>query len=196
MRKQPRLADTLAQLAHAGLDDFYRGDIAREIAADLEALGSPVTRADLQAYEARWREPLSIKTKTATLYNTPVPTQGLASLLILGIYERLGALDVDSVDHAHALIEATKRAFAHRDRACVDFEIATEDFERLLSPASLQAEADRGSTCAAPRPGRCRPNRATRSGWAPSTRTASRSPTSSRSIGNTAPASCCRAPAS
>ena len=77
-------AETLAHLAHAGLDDFYRGDVAREIAADLEALGSPVTRADLKAYEARWREPLSIKTRDATLYNTPVPTQGLASLLILG----------------------------------------------------------------------------------------------------------------
>ena len=37
MRKQPRLADTLAHLAHAGLDDFYRGDVAREIAADLDA---------------------------------------------------------------------------------------------------------------------------------------------------------------
>ena len=143
MRAQKQLAETLAQLAHAGLDDFYLGDVAREIAADLEALGSPVTRADLRAYQARWREPLSIKTKSATIYNTPVPTQGLASLLILGIYERLGVNEIDGVEHAHALIEASKRAFAHRDRACVDFEIATEDFERLLSPASLQAEADR-----------------------------------------------------
>ncbi len=143
VRKQPKTGETLAQLAHAGLDDFYRGDIAREIATDLEALGSPVTRADLRAYQARWREPLSIKTKSATLYNTPVPTQGLASLLILGIYERLGVGEIDGVEHAHALIEATKRAFVHRDRACVDFEIATADFERLLSPASLQAEAER-----------------------------------------------------
>jgi oxamate amidohydrolase len=142
LRRQDRLAQTLAQLADEGFDDFYRGDVAREIAADLEALGSPVTRADLKAYEARWREPLSIKTHGATLYNTPAPTQGLASLLILGICERLGAKDVESVDHAHALIEATKRAFVHRDRACVDFEIATEDFDQLLSPASLQAEAD------------------------------------------------------
>ena len=142
LRRQDKLAQTLAQLADEGFDDFYRGDVAREIAADLEEIGSPVTRADLKAYEARWREPLSIKTRGATLYNTPVPTQGLASLLILGICERLGAKDVDSVDHAHAMIEATKRAFVHRDRACIDFEIAIEDFEGLLSPASLQAEAD------------------------------------------------------
>ncbi len=141
LRKQPRLGDTLAHLVHAGLDDFYRGDIAREIAVDLEAAGSPVTRADLKAYEARWREPLSIKTRAATLYNTPVPTQGLASLLILGIYEHLNVRDVEGVEHAHAMIETFKRAFVHRDRACVDFELATTDFERLLAPASLAAEA-------------------------------------------------------
>jgi gamma-glutamyltranspeptidase/glutathione hydrolase len=143
MRKQVKLADTLAHLAAAGLDDFYRGDVAREIAADLEELGSPVTRADLKAYQARWREPLSIKTRQATLYNTPAPTQGLASLMILGVYERLGISEIDGVDHAHGLIEASKRAFAHRDLHCVDFDIATADFDRLLSPASLQAEADR-----------------------------------------------------
>ena len=141
MRKQPKLAETLAQLAEAGLEDFYRGDIARELAADLDALGSPVTRADLKAYSARWREPLSIKTSQAVLYNTPVPTQGLASLMILGIYDRLGVKDIESVDHAHALIEATKRAFVHRDRACIDFDHATEDFAALLSPGSLAGDA-------------------------------------------------------
>ena len=142
MRKQPQLAETLTQLADAGLEDFYRGDIARELSHDLDKLGSPITRADLKAYSARWREPLSIKTRNATLFNTPAPTQGLASLMILGIYERLGVKDIDSVDHAHALIEASKRAFVHRDRACVDFDHATEDFDKLLSSTTLQADAE------------------------------------------------------
>jgi gamma-glutamyltranspeptidase/glutathione hydrolase len=143
VRSQPKLAETLAHLAAAGLDDFYRGDAAREIAADLDAAGSPVTRADLKSYGARWREPLTMKTGAATLYNTPVPTQGLASLMILGVYERLGVREIGGVDHAHALIEASKRAFAYRDRACVDYEIATADFDRLLSPATAEAEAAR-----------------------------------------------------
>ncbi len=142
IRKFTRLADTLDQLAHAGLDDFYRGDVAREIAADLERLGSPVTRADLAAYRARWREPLSLRLKNATLYNTPAPTQGLASLMMLGLYERLAPRSVDGFEHAHALIESFKRAQAVRDRVCVDFEIATDDFGALLSPDVLDAEAD------------------------------------------------------
>ncbi len=50
---QTAFAATLEQLPHAGLDDFYRGDVGREIAADLEKIGSPVTRSDLERYRAR-----------------------------------------------------------------------------------------------------------------------------------------------
>ncbi len=125
MRRAPRLAETFAQLAHAGLADFYRGDVAHEIAADLERIGAPVTRADLRRYQGAWREPLSLRLADATLYNTPAPTQGLASLMLLGLYERLGVRSLDSFAHAHALIEAAKRALTIRNEACVDFAYAT-----------------------------------------------------------------------
>jgi gamma-glutamyltranspeptidase/glutathione hydrolase len=46
--KQAEFAATLEHLSHAGLDDFYRGDVGREIAGDLERIGSPVTRVDLE----------------------------------------------------------------------------------------------------------------------------------------------------
>jgi gamma-glutamyltranspeptidase/glutathione hydrolase len=80
--KQSALAFTLDHIARAGLQDFYRGDVGREIAADLEKIGSPVTREDLKGYHARIADPLSIKLKAGTVYNTPPPTQGLASLII------------------------------------------------------------------------------------------------------------------
>ena len=83
------LADTLDQLAHAGLADFYRGDVGREIAADLERIESPVTRKDLERYRARVVQPLSVRLRHSTVYNLPPPSQGLASLLILGMFERL-----------------------------------------------------------------------------------------------------------
>src|SRR5690606_751575 len=60
--KQPALAATLDHHAHAGLDDFYRGDVGREVAADLDRIGSPVTRADLEGYRAIVAEPLSVVT--------------------------------------------------------------------------------------------------------------------------------------
>ena len=68
-RKVPALANTLEHLAREGLEQFYRGDIAREIGADAEKIGSPLTRADMEKYNAVWRDPLALKLKDVTLYN-------------------------------------------------------------------------------------------------------------------------------
>lgn len=152
-RAQDRLAETLDQLAHAGLMDFYRGDVAREIAADLARIGSPVTREDLRRQEARWRAPLGVRLADATAFNAPPPTQGLASLMILGLFERLNVARADSFEHIHGLVEATKRAFAVRDRECADFEWPTSDPERWLARDVLEREAQAISmTRAAPFP--------------------------------------------
>jgi gamma-glutamyltranspeptidase/glutathione hydrolase len=123
--RQPALAATLDHLAAAGLDDFYRGDVGREIAADLARIGSPVTRIDLERTRAVLAEPLSVTFDDAagtagTLYNTPPPTQGLASLIILALFNRLRVKEPESFDHIHGLIEATKRAFRVRDRIITD----------------------------------------------------------------------------
>jgi len=139
--KQVMLADTIDQLAHAGLDDFYRGDVGREIADDLERIGSPVTRNDLARYRALLREPLELRLESAMLYNTPPPTQGLASLIILGLFERLRVAQAEGFDHVHGLIEATKRAFRIRDRIVTDQDRLPDRPERYLEPAFLDAEA-------------------------------------------------------
>jgi gamma-glutamyltranspeptidase/glutathione hydrolase len=140
-RRPIALADTLERLTRAGLDDFYRGDVAHEIAADLEKIGSLVTREDLRRYEAKTRKPLSLRLGDRVLYNSPPPTQGLASLLILGMFERLGVKRRDSFEHIHGLIEATKRAMAIRDRVCTDHGQLRHDPRAFLSDAALAREA-------------------------------------------------------
>ncbi len=137
---QPRMADTLDQIARAGYADYYRGDIAVEIAADLEEIGSPVTRDDLRRHEARLTTPLQLKLADCTLFNTPPPTQGLASLIILGLFDRLGVKRGEGFDHIHGLIEATKRAFAVRDAEVTDPAYAN-DLKPFLEAAWLDAEA-------------------------------------------------------
>ncbi|HVG52514.1 MAG TPA: gamma-glutamyltransferase [Xanthobacteraceae bacterium] len=141
--KQSALAATLDHLAHAGLADFYRGDIAREIAADLERIGSPVTRADLKDYAATVQEPLSIKLESGTLYNSPPPTQGLASLIILALYERLHVADAESFDHIHGLVEATKRAFRVRDKVVTDPARMTAPLQSFLENSFLDMQLQR-----------------------------------------------------
>ncbi len=138
--KQPALAATLEYLAQQGLDDFYRGDVGREVAADLERIGSPVTRADLQACRAVLTEPLSVALDVGTLYNTPPPTQGLASLIILALYERLAVREAEGFDFVHGLVEATKRAFRVRDAFVTDPDRLPAPLARFLAPQFLDAE--------------------------------------------------------
>jgi gamma-glutamyltranspeptidase/glutathione hydrolase len=141
--KQPAFANTLDHLAQAGLHDFYRGDVGREIAADLERIGSPVTRADLERFRAAVEAPLSVETPAGTLYNAPPPTQGLASLIILALFARLRVTEGEGFEHIHGLIEATKRAFRVRDRVVTDPDKITVDLGRFLSPAFLDGEVEK-----------------------------------------------------
>ena len=143
LRHAKALGATLAHLAKNGLDDFYRGDVAREMAEDLARIGSPVTREDLRKYEARTREPLALRLKGRTLYNAPPPTQGLASLIILGIFEELGVKGDDGFAHLHALVEATKRGLAIRDKVCTDFAQLEHDPKDFLTREAMAREAGR-----------------------------------------------------
>ena len=141
--KQIALAATLDQLANAGLDDFYRGDVGREIAADLERIGSPVTREDLRRYHAAVKEPLSVTLDVGTVFNTPAPTQGLASLLILALYQRLRVTEAEGFDFAHGLVECTKRAFRVRDRYVTDPVQLPHPPARYLDAKFLDIEAQK-----------------------------------------------------
>ena len=141
-RRNPALADTLSQLATAGFDDFYRGDIAREIAADLEEIGAARDPGRLQGLPGgRARTAAGAAAGPHTLYNTAPPTQGLAALLILGIYERLGIVGPEGVAHHHGLIEATKRAFLIRDRVVTDYGRLDHDPALFLTPEVYEREA-------------------------------------------------------
>ena len=145
--KQNALAATLLHLAQVGLDDFYRGDVGREIAADLERVGSPVTRRDLERYKATPAEPLSVVLPTGTVYNTDAPTQGVVSLMILAVFARLGVSEAEGFDHIHGLVEATKRGMRMRDRIVTDPNYLAHSLDRVLDDRTIAGEAmkiDRG----------------------------------------------------
>lgn len=139
--KAERLRDTLEQFAWEGYGDFYRGDVAAEIAADLQAAGSPVTRDDLKRQRADLVTPLSVELADATVFNMPPPTQGIASLIILGLFDRLKVTRAESFEHIHGLIEATKRAWVIRDREVAD-PLFSGDLKPYLEPAWLDTEAE------------------------------------------------------
>jgi len=137
---QPRLAAVFDQLGR-GLDDFYRGDLAKSVAADLEALGSPLSLPDLADYQARFVDPLSVDLSVGTVWNLPPPTQGVSSLAILALFDHLGIAAPEGFDHIHCLVEATKKAFAWRNAHVGDPAAMTADPRAFLAPAALDALA-------------------------------------------------------
>ncbi|MDX2259108.1 MAG: gamma-glutamyltransferase family protein [Hyphomicrobiaceae bacterium] len=141
--RNPRLAATLERLAAAGLDDFYRGDLARQMARELEAAGSPLRLADFERHHALAVSPLAVRLTHGTAYGMPPPTQGLASMMILGLYERLGVAEAEGFAHVHGLVEATKQAFMIRDAHVTDPAYMTVDPAAYLAPAALDARASR-----------------------------------------------------
>ena len=136
---QPRLAHTLKRLAGDGLDSFYRGSLAADIAADLRAVGAPVGAADLAQYRAQCVTPLHYSHGCGELFNMTLPTQGVVSLAILGIAEHAGLARVapESADYVHVLVEATKQAFSLRDRHVADPAVAGVDPQSLLESRHL-----------------------------------------------------------
>jgi oxamate amidohydrolase len=138
-QRQPALAQTLRRLTQDGFDAFYRGELAREIADDLAAVGSPVTLDDLAAFRARRVTPLHLRHSLGDLYNMTPPTQGLVSLMILGLVDRLGIANVavDGVDYVHLIVEATKQAFRVRDAHVTDPDHMTLDPQDALTDAFL-----------------------------------------------------------
>lgn len=141
--KLPALGETLERLGREGTESFYRGPLARDIAHDLAAAGAPVTLDDLAACHATRVTPLQVDLPGVRLFNFPPPTQGLASLMILGIFSRLGVREADGFAHLHGLIEATKQAFLVRDRVVGDPGTMREDPRAFLTDDVLDRLAAR-----------------------------------------------------
>jgi len=155
LMKLSALGATLRQIGRAGTADFYRGGLARQIAADLNRCGAPVAAADLAAHTAQRRAPLSVLIEGARLFNFPPPTQGLASLMILALFERLAVREAESFDHIHGLIEAAKQAFLVRDRIIGDPASMTTNPADYLAATKLDelaARIDRKRALAWPAP--------------------------------------------
>ncbi|MDG9761023.1 gamma-glutamyltransferase family protein [Pseudomonas sediminis] len=142
--RQPRLADTLEHMARHGLADFYHGDLARRMAQELEQLGSPLRLSDFHAHQAIERTPLELQHSHGRVFNMPPPTQGLVSLMILGIMDRLPGSKADhlSADYVHSAVEAVKQAFKVRDQHITDPLHMSVDPTSFLRPDALDEMAD------------------------------------------------------
>ena len=138
---QKPLAATLRRLAAEGLSSYYSGELARTHTAFLEETGSPLRFRDFAAYQARMVDPLHVETAHGRLMNMTPPTQGVASLMILALFDRLGVREAEGFEHLHGLIEATKQAFIVRNAGLGDPDFMAEPAQAWLADDSLDALA-------------------------------------------------------
>lgn len=114
---QPELGATFARLQQRGPNEFYTGQTAQLIAADMKRHNGLLTLDDLRGYIAKEREPLRGSYRGYEIISMPPPSSGGAVLLeMLNILEgyELKKLDWASSDRYHLMTEAMRRAFADR----------------------------------------------------------------------------------
>ncbi|MDX2267320.1 MAG: gamma-glutamyltransferase [Bryobacter sp.] len=136
MVKQPELAATIARMQKKGGREFYEGETARRIAADMAANGGLITAEDLRSYQAVAREPL-----TTTYRGYPILTSAPSSSGGMVVIEMLNMLEnfelplgmEGSAMHRHLLAETMKRAFRDRLLYAGDPEYKQIPVARLTS---------------------------------------------------------------
>lgn len=141
--RNPAFAATLRRIAEGGADAFYRGAIAAEIAATVQTAPrhpTDMTLADLAGYRAKARPPVCAPYRRWTVCGMPPPTSGgVAVLEILGLLERfdLSALAPESAEAVHLIAEASRLAFADRNRYLADSDFVEVPVARLLDRGYL-----------------------------------------------------------
>lgn len=142
--KQPDLAWTLERIATAGAEDFYRGEIAKKIVADMEAHGGLISMSDLAAYEAKLREPIATDYRGLQVVTMPPASSGGVALLeMLNMLERfnLKAMGHNSASTIHILSETMKLAYADRRKSLGDPDFVQNPVSTLISKAYAQERA-------------------------------------------------------
>jgi len=144
--KNPALAETLEALA-ADADALNTGPIAGDIARAVQSYAANpglMTVADLAAYEPKRRRAVCGAFLAYRVCGMPPPSSGpLTLLMILGLAERLGMPDLDpaSADWAHLFAEASRVAFADRNRYMADPDFVPQPVQGLLDPGYLDRRA-------------------------------------------------------
>jgi gamma-glutamyltranspeptidase / glutathione hydrolase len=132
--RQPELAHTLEQLAR-NPDDFYRGEMARELAAIVRKGGGLITAGDLATYEVKERQPVRGTYRGYEIIGAPPPSSGGVALIeILNMLEGydLAKLGDHSAEAIHLTAEAFRRAFFDRAEFMGDPDFAKVPVAQLI----------------------------------------------------------------
>jgi gamma-glutamyltranspeptidase/glutathione hydrolase len=154
--RQPDLAATFARLQRFGPNEFYEGETARLITADMKRNNGLMTMEDLRGYVAKERTPLRGNYRGHEIISMPPPSSGGAVLIeMLNILEgfELNKYEASSSERYHLMAEAMRRAFADRAEYMGDTDFVKVPIAGLIDKAyaaqlrsSIDAERASNST--------------------------------------------------
>ncbi|MFK2877404.1 gamma-glutamyltransferase [Rhodanobacter hydrolyticus] len=143
--RQPQLAKTLELISKDGTGAFYRGPIAQDVVAGSDANGGLLSLQDFADYTVQWETPITCTYHGYTYVAAPPPSSGGVSICqILQILEPypLAKWGYGSVNGAHAIIEAERRAYADRNTYLGDPAFVHNPIAKLLAPDHVAALRD------------------------------------------------------
>lgn len=141
---QKNLARSLQLIAEQGAAAFYQGKIADEIAAEMAAHDGLISKADLAAYRAVERQPVSGTYHGYELFSMPPPSSGGIHIVqILNILENfdLAKMGFGSADAIQVMAEAEKYAYADRSEYLGDPDFVKVPWQALTSKAYAKSLA-------------------------------------------------------
>ncbi|EAN1664904.1 TPA: gamma-glutamyltransferase [Salmonella enterica] len=133
---QKDLANSLTMIAENGPDAFYKGDIARQIAQQMQQNGGLITTDDLAAYQAVERTPVSGEYRGYQIFSMPPPSSGGIHIVqILNILENfdMNKYGFGSADAIQIMAEAEKYAYADRSEYLGDPDFVNVPWQALTS---------------------------------------------------------------
>lgn len=144
--RQPELAKTLERIADKGAKEFYGGETADLLVAQMQRDNGLISKQDLADYKAVWRKPLHVNWRGNTLYTAPLPSSGGVALAqLIGIKEQRAedfkGLALNSAQYIHLLAEIEKRVFADRADYLGDPEFSKVPVNELIDEAYLAKRA-------------------------------------------------------
>ncbi|MCG7366636.1 gamma-glutamyltransferase [Pantoea sp. ACRSH] len=141
---QKNLAHSLQLIAQQGPDAFYKGAIADEIASEMAQHGGLIGKADLAAYRAVERKPVSGTYRGYEVFSMPPPSSGGIHIVqILNILENfdLAKMGFGSADAMQVIAEAEKYAYADRSEYLGDPDFVKVPWQALTSKAYAKSIA-------------------------------------------------------
>lgn len=138
--KNSALAKTLQRIVQNGRWEFYGGETGKKLIDFLSSRGGILSIEDLQAYDAKWREPIVFKYKDLKVISMPPPSSGgicLAQILKMVAPFPLSEYGHNSEKYIQVLAEAERRAYADRSFYLGDPDFAEIPVDSLISNGYL-----------------------------------------------------------